>query len=87
MPRLKTKLLNLRRYLPDNGKMNYWEGNNKMNRGIYVDLGAVMGNLREAILKLKKEIKNRKNEEGLLRPVKEELIEVEKLINKIIGNF
>ena len=46
---LSESILNLRRYLSDNGKMNYWEGDNDENRGIYVDLGAVMGHFKEFI--------------------------------------
>ena len=49
-------ILNLRRYLPDpntGGSMVYWQGDNKRNRGIYVDLGAIMGNLRQSVQRLK----------------------------------
>ena len=54
---LSDKILNLRRYLSDNGSMIYWQGDNDRNRGIYVDLGAVMGNLKQAIQRLKDKIK------------------------------
>ena len=52
---LSESILSLRRYLPEDGKMIYWQGDNKKNRGIYVDLGAVMGHFRQFI-KLLKEI-------------------------------
>ncbi len=56
---LKEKLLALRRYLPDpdkSGSMIYWQGDNKKNRGIYVDLGAVMGWHKEFIQRLKVQV-------------------------------
>ena len=52
---LSDNLLNLRRYLPSQesvGTMDYWLGDNRKNKGIYVDLGAVMGNLKQAIKEL-----------------------------------
>ncbi len=55
---LSSNLLALRRYLPDNGQMNYWVGDNKKNKGIYVDLGAVMSWNKEAIKKLKAPIES-----------------------------
>ncbi len=48
-------ILSLRRYLPKDGKMIYWQGNNKKNKGIYVDLAAVMGKFEEFIRLLKEE--------------------------------
>ena len=53
---LSSKILALRRYLPDpdrSGSMIYWEGDNEKNRGIYVDLAAIMGCNKEFIQKLK----------------------------------
>ena len=52
---LSDKILGLRRYLNRNGVMEYWEGDTPKNKGIYVDLGAVMGNLEEAIKELKED--------------------------------
>jgi len=53
---LSDNILNLRRYLPDNGCMKYWIGDTPDNRGIYVDLGAVVGNLKQAIKRLEGDI-------------------------------
>ncbi len=53
---LSNELLALRRYLPskeDFGTMDYWQGDTESNKGIYVDLGAVMGNVEKAVKELK----------------------------------
>ena len=56
---LSYNLLALRRYLPSNGQMNYWVGNNKKNKGIYVDLGAVMNWNKDFIQKVEEIVKRR----------------------------
>lgn len=74
-------ILNLRRYLPQSGKMNYWQGDTPDNRGIYVDLGAVMGNLKQAIKRTEKRLK-------LIGYVKEENYynEVDKIFKEEFGD-
>ena len=49
---LSEKILSLRRYLWSENGMEYWLGDNDKNKGIYVDLGAVMGNFKEFIKKV-----------------------------------
>jgi len=54
---IKKKILEQRRYLPSQeniGTMNYWVGNDDDNRGIYVDLGGIIGKINELLVNINK---------------------------------
>jgi hypothetical protein len=59
---LSDEILKLRRYLPSpdqGGTMIYFEGDYKSNRGIYVDLGAVLGKIEKHLQEFKEELKEK----------------------------
>ena len=54
--KLKKEILKKRRYLPSKesiGTMDYWLGDNDENRGIYVDLGGIIGEIEKTAQEIK----------------------------------